>query len=247
MTQQRSQQQKTQQQKTKRRTWGILAAVAVVILTGVGAVSLAAGLTPKAPTVASQSSPPASPAVPDLARRVPNDPLALGSVSAPVVMIEYADFRCPFCAAFNRDTMPALIKGYVDTGVLRIEWRDFPVFGQQSIDAAVAARAAGEQGKFWQYHDALYALAPAGAHADLTRAVLIQTARTVGVADMNAFTRELDSPALLKLVQADAEQAQSLGASGTPSFLIGNQPIVGAQPLSVFQQAIDQQKTASGR
>ncbi len=235
------------QRRPKRRTWGILAAVAVVILTGVGAVSLATGLTPKSPTTANQPSPSASSAIPDLARRIPQDPLALGSVSAPVVMIEYADFRCPFCAAFNRDTMPALIKNYVDTGVLRIEWRDFPVFGQQSIDAAVAARAAGEQGKFWQYHDALYALAPSGAHADLTRAVLIQTARTVGVADMDAFTRELDSTALLKLVQTDAAEAQALGASGTPSFLIGNQPIVGAQPLSVFQQVIDQQKTASGR
>src|SRR5699024_1196470 len=81
----------------------------------------------------------------DLARRDEGDPLAMGAVDAPVVMVEFADYRCPFCAKFSRDVEPELIEQYVDTGKLRIEWRDMPIYGEDSARAARAARAAAEQ------------------------------------------------------------------------------------------------------
>ncbi len=231
-----------------------VAVVAATVVVGLGIAGAAlwlnltgASATAAAPAMTANSGAATSAAVPDLARRLPGDPMALGSVSAPVVMVEYADYRCPFCAAFDKDTLPALTKKYVDTGVLRVEWRDFPVFGQQSFDAAVAARAAAQQGRFWQYHHALYALAPAMAHANLTRPVLLDTARKVGVPNMAAFTAALDSAELKAQVQADAAEAQALGASGTPTFLVGSQPLVGAQPLSVFSQVIEQQQKLAGR
>ena len=72
--------------------------------------------------------------------------MALGKPDAPVVMINYAELRCPFCAKFSRDIEPELIKRYVDAGVLRLEWRDFPIFGEESLEAAKAGRAAAAQG-----------------------------------------------------------------------------------------------------
>lgn len=228
-----------------------VAASAVVVGLAITGGALWWGMTQSSRTstvgAAAGSEAPSVPAVPDLARRIPGDPMALGSVHAPVVMVEYADYRCPFCAAFDKDTLPVLVKQYVDTGVLRIEWRDFPVFGEQSVDAAVAGRAAAQQGLFWEYHHALYALAPQMGHADLTRQVLIDTAQRVRVPDMNAFTAALDSSQLRSQVLADAGEAQRLGASGTPTFVVGSEPLVGAQPLSVFSQVIEQQRKVAER
>jgi protein-disulfide isomerase len=175
----------------------------------------------------------------DLARRIDGDPTALGDLHAPVVMVEYADFRCPFCGIFSRDTMPKLVDEYVKSGVLRIEWRDFVIYGQQSLDAAVAARAAGEQGLFWKYHDAIYAAAPERAHLALPPERLRQIARSVGVPDMAKFERDMNSSTLLGLVDADTKEGASIGVTGTPSFVVNNTPIVGAQPIDVFRQVIE--------
>lgn len=76
----------------------------------------------------------------DMARRVDGDPLARGPVDAPVVLVVYSDYRCPFCAKFSHDTEPQLVDKYVEAGKLRIEWRDLPIFGEESM---VAARPAG--------------------------------------------------------------------------------------------------------
>lgn len=92
-----------------------------------------------------------------LARRDASDALAVGRADAPVVMIEYSDFQCPFCGRFARETKPELLRRYVDEGILRIEWRNFPVFGEESQRAALAGWAAGRQKKFWEFHDVVYA------------------------------------------------------------------------------------------
>ncbi len=174
----------------------------------------------------------------DLARRQENDPMALGSAEAPVVLIEYADFRCPFCGVFARDTKPALMR-YVEDGTLRIEFRDLPIFGDQSVDAAVAGRAAAAQGRFWQFYDAVYADAPERGHADLTRSALIGYADQAGVADLARFRTDMSSKELLSAVQADLTEAQQLGASSTPVFLVGDEPILGAQPTPEFVEKIE--------
>jgi protein-disulfide isomerase len=172
-----------------------------------------------------------------LARRKPNDPLALGRVDAPVVLIEWAEFQCPFCGRFARDTQPTLVKKYVDTGKVRIEWRDFPYLGPESTTAARAGRAAA-QGKFWQYHDALYHHQFPVNSGKLTEDHLVRLAGTLGM-DTTSFRNEMNSPQTAKIVQADMQQGISLGITGTPAFLIGQTPMMGAQPEAAFERAID--------
>ncbi|WP_280116153.1 thioredoxin domain-containing protein [Leucobacter coleopterorum] len=91
-----------------------------------------------------------------LERRVENDPMAIGDIDAPVVMSEWVDFRCPFCAVYSRDTFDQIVTEFVDTGKVRIEMHDVAFFGEESVRAAVAARAAGEQGCYFQFVKAVY-------------------------------------------------------------------------------------------
>ncbi|GGT37392.1 hypothetical protein GCM10010271_46780 [Streptomyces kurssanovii] len=105
----------------------------------------------------SEAQGPANPELLALARRDAADPLAVGSADAPVVLIEYSDFQCPFCGRFASESKPDLVRDYVDKGILRIEWRNFPVFGAESDHAGRAGWAAGQQNRFWQFHDEAYA------------------------------------------------------------------------------------------
>lgn len=232
----------------------IIAAVVLLALIIVGTIGQPAAPPATAPTAPAEGSGAAEtqpeqspPALPDLSRRIEGDPTAMGAVDAPVVMIEYADYRCPFCSVFARDTLPALVEEYVADGRLRVEWRDLPLFGEDSVAAAVAARAAGEQGRFWEYHHVVAEAAPNSGHPDLPREKLIEFATAAGVPDVAAFTTALDSPELLAQVQADQAEAQSLGVPSTPTFLIGGGAVVGAQPIENFRTAIDTALAEAGR
>ncbi|WP_406463550.1 thioredoxin domain-containing protein [Streptomyces sp. NBC_00111] len=173
----------------------------------------------------------------ELARRDPGDKLAQGRADAPVVLIEYADFQCGYCGKFARDTEPELIRRYVDDGTLRIEWRNFPIFGTASEAAARASWAAGRQDRFWAFHRAAYAedAKEKGFGADRLRAL----ARQAGVKDLDRFTRDAGSAAATEAVTEDREQAYGIGATSTPSFLVNGRPLAGAQPMAVFTQAIE--------
>lgn len=172
-------------------------------------------------------------------RRDPHDPMAVGMVDAPVVMSEWLDLKCPYCARFSNETLPQLIDLYVDPGLVRIEFHDVSFFGDQSTAGAVAARAAGEQGLYVEYLEAVYALSANGTAVDLTRDVLIEVAQTVGVADMGKFEADLDSEELEQAVLASTAQAQAIGVDAVPFFVIGTTSMSGAQPLENFEQFID--------
>ncbi|GGV39682.1 DsbA family protein [Streptomyces spectabilis] len=178
-----------------------------------------------------------------LARRDAKDALAQGKADAPVVMIEFADFKCGFCGKFARDTEPDLVKKYVDNGTLRIEWRNFPIFGEDSERAARGAWAAGEQGRFWQFHEAAYA--DGAKEKGFREGRLKELAREAGVKDVPRFLRDAESDAAKAAVKKDQDQGYKLGATSTPSFLINGRPIAGAQPQSVFEEAIE--KAAASR
>lgn len=171
-------------------------------------------------------------------RRDEGDPLAMGEVDAPVVLIEYADFRCPFCGVFARETLPEL-EEYVDDGTLRIEWRDFPVFGEQSFVAARAARAAGAQDHFWEFYETIFANAPERGHPDLTADKLVAYAQEAGVPDIAKFKQDMDDRSFDKAIKTDRQEAITLGMTGTPGFVIGDQIVMGAQPSSVFLDQIE--------
>jgi protein-disulfide isomerase len=158
-------------------------------------------------------------------------------------MIEYADFQCGYCGKFARDTEPELIEKYVEDGTLRIEWRNFPIFGEESEAAARAAWAAGRQGRFWEFHAAAYAegAKEKGFGEDRLQAL----AREAGVADSGRFAEDLDSDAARQAVRKDQEEAYGLGATSTPSFLINGRPVAGAQPMETFTEAIEAAKQAA--
>ncbi|WP_030685384.1 thioredoxin domain-containing protein [Streptomyces globisporus] len=171
------------------------------------------------------------------ARRDASDKLALGRVDAPVVLIEYADFKCGYCGKFARDTEPALVKKYVENGTLRIEWRNFPIFGEESETVARASWAAGQQGRFWEFHRAAYA--EGAKEKGFGKERLTALATEAGVPDLARFAKDGDSAAAREAVRKDQEQGYELGASSTPSFLINGRPIAGAQPLETFTEAIE--------
>lgn len=203
---------------------------------------------PAAPTAPPAAGPSAVDAIPHWAGPRPPevDPgLSIGRDDAPVTIVEFADYQCPYCGQFARTVQPALVAKYVNAGVLQIVWRDFPYYGPQSVDAAVASRAAGRQGKFWAFHDALYAHQPAARSGKLTGAYLEATARGLGL-DMPRFDAALKDPALRDAVAADFAFGQQLGVPGTPSFLVNGSPeIFGSQPLATFERSIDEARSQS--
>lgn len=228
------------------RLYFILAAVAIVAVLGVG-YAAQTGAAPQGATAGSADEQGSGEQTIDMSRRIDGDPTALGETDAPVVLVEYSDYRCPFCAVFARDTLPILVDEYVQSGQVRIEWRDLTVFGQESIDAAVAGRAAGAQGLFWEFNEATFRDAPERAHLDLPRERLLQIGRDIGVPDMARFESDLDDPGFLESVTADTDEAHSFGATGTPLFLVNDTPISGAQPVEAFRQAIDRELAEATR
>ena len=172
-------------------------------------------------------------------RREAGDPLAKGAVDAPVVIVEYSDFQCPFCGRFARETAPVLEREYVDKGLVRIEWRDFPYLGPESTLAADAGRAAAAQDRFWEFHDAMYADQPPPNSGTITEEHLVDVAREAGL-DVKAFERDLAAKTGADGVRADFAEGQSIGVTGTPAFLVNGRPVMGAQPVEVFRQLIDQ-------
>lgn len=173
----------------------------------------------------------------DVPRRDATDPLALGRPDAPVVVAEWGDFRCPYCSLYATTTEPELVRRYVDAGLVRIEWHDFAYLGPQSVLAAHAARAAAAQGRFWDFHGALYEDLRAGRGA-VTEESLAATARGLGL-DVERFRRDAADPAIAAAVRADQELGSRLGVGGVPSFVVDDQLIFGAQPLPTFTTAID--------
>ena len=176
----------------------------------------------------------------DMPRRTEGDPLAKGDVDAEIVMTEWADYRCPFCSVFTEDTLP-LLQPLIDDGTLRIEFRDLAIFGEDSINAAAGARAAGEQGLYWEFASALYESLPNQGHPPVGDDVVTAIAEQVGVPDMDKFQADYTAPETRGAVEADSAEAQGFGISGTPAFLVGTEFISGAQPLEAFEQVIEQE------
>jgi protein-disulfide isomerase len=206
-----------------------------------------------APDATSEPAPdaagdPPSGEAPDLSfveRRVEDDPYAMGDVDAPVVMVEYADFQCPFCGVFARDTHPTLEERYVDAGVLRIEYRDVPILGEDSYSAALGARAAAAQGAFWPFHDELFARDRERNTGEFAPERLVEMAGDLGL-DVERFRADLDDPATEEAVQRDLQEARELGVSSTPAFLINGRPVLGAQPLDTFVTIIEEAALEAG-
>lgn len=174
------------------------------------------------------------------ADKIKNAPV-MGSASAPVTIVEFSDYQCPFCERFFSDAMPQLEEQYVKTGKVRIVFMDFPLsFHDQAQKASEAARCfrkakGGSSVSYYQYHDKLFAN-----QALLGVDNFKKWAAELG-AQSSMFDNCLDSGEFSAAVQADQTYGASLGVSGTPSFFINGVAVVGAQPFSAFKQVIDAQ------
>jgi len=166
---------------------------------------------------------------------IENDAI-LGDKNAPLTIIEFSDYQCPFCKKFIDDAYQDIKKEYIETGKANLVFRDFPLgFHENALPAALAAECAKDQGTdetYYSYHDKLFA------EQKLDREALITYASELDL-DTEEFTSCLDDQKFLDEVQKDMAEAQSAGISGTPGFLINGKVISGAQPFPAFKAAID--------
>ncbi len=166
-----------------------------------------------------------------------DDPF-LGNPDAKVTVVEFADFQCPFCGRFFKNTEPEIIEKYVKTGKVKFVYRDFAFLGEESQWAAEAAECAEDQDKFWQYHDYLYTHQKGENDGAFTKENLKRFARVLGF-NSAAFDRCLDSGKHREEVEKDTADGRQAGVSGTPTVLVNGKSIVGAVPFAQFQTIID--------
>ncbi len=133
---------------------------------------------------------------------------------------------------------PELVKQYVDTGKVKLVWRDFAWIGEESRQAAQAARCAGRQGKFWEYHDYLFNNQRGENRGQFSPANLRQFASTLGL-DTGEFDACLERAEDIPSIQQEVATARARGVSATPSFFVNDQRLVGARAIEAFNQAID--------
>jgi protein-disulfide isomerase len=160
---------------------------------------------------------------------VDDDPV-LGPEDAPITIVEFSDFHCPYCSRFQQETLPSLLEQYGDQ--VRLVYRDFPVVGGAS--SAVAAECANEQGGFWEYHDALFA----NLRGYTTMEQYVALADSLGL-DGAALQECIESGRMNDEIQNDYNDGRAYGVSGTPTFFVNGVRVIGAQPLENFVSIID--------
>lgn len=175
----------------------------------------------------------------------------LGDRAAPVTLIEFTDYQCPFCKRLSQDTLPEIRKAYVDSGKVRYVTRDLPLsIHKKAPKAAGAANCAGDQGKYWQMHDSMFA------HEDqLDPERLVAQAGELGL-DVEAFKSCLERGKHKARVDASAAEAGKLGITGTPTVLVGCSDgdkvkdlkvVRVAQPFATYRAQIDELLTEAAQ
>jgi protein-disulfide isomerase len=162
------------------------------------------------------AGPAAAPAVPD--------PMALGRLDAPLVLVEFSDYQCPYCRRFHAEVLPRLRREYIDTGKLRLVYKDLPLdMHREAMPAALAARCAAQLERFWPMNEALFAN-----QAALGAALYTRLAQELAL-DGERFRSCTADPATRRLVQRDARDARRFGIQGTPGFILGRSAGAGVQ------------------
>lgn len=159
---------------------------------------------------------------------------SLGPEDARVTIVEFGDYECPFCKAWHDEVLPQIRQRYPDQ--VRLVFVDYPLnnIHPNSFIAAEAAHCAGDQGHYWPYHDALF-----DRQADLQIEIFTEIAAGLSL-DVEPFDTCLQEGKFSNLVRQSIQQAEALGLSGTPAFLVNGQPLMGAQPFEVFAALIEE-------
>ncbi len=168
----------------------------------------------------------------------PADAPRLGNASAPVEVVEFSDFQCPFCERFQQQVYPRLKSEYIDTGLVSFVYQDYAFLGTESVRAAIAAKCAKEQGKFWEYHDYLFAKQSGENEGAFTDQKLRSFAAALKL-NQSSFNTCLQQSKYETSVKAETAAGQALGISGTPTVLVNGTMLVGALPYEQFKAAIE--------
>jgi len=177
-----------------------------------------------------------------------NDPI-IGNPDAPITIIEFSDFQCPFCAKFHIQTLPTIMEEYIEKGTVKLVFRDFPIqnIHPNAVPASVAAECANEQGKFKKMHDILFEKQNEWSNLETIYAIELfnQYAMKMQL-DQEQFSSCLTTAKYVEEIQNDLNDGRTYGISGTPGFFIGNEQIgfvelKGAQPFESFKKVIDKQ------
>ena len=177
-----------------------------------------------------------------------NDPI-IGNPDAPITIIEFSDFQCPFCARFHIQTLPTIMEEYIEKGSVKLVFRDFPIqsIHPNAVPASVAAECANEQGKFKQMHDILFEKQNEWSNLETVYAIELfnQYSEQINL-EQGQFSSCLSTAKYVKEIQNDLDDGRTYGVTGTPGFFIGNQQIgfvelKGAQPFESFKNVIDKQ------
>ena len=179
---------------------------------------------------------------------VDDDPIK-GNPNAPITIIEFSDFECPFCARFHVNTLPQLEQNYISTGKVKFVYRDFPIqnIHPNAVPAALVSECADDQNKFWEIHDKIFETQSIWKDLEPSQAVGMfrQFASNMGL-DMETFDACITSGKHLQEINNDLNDGRTYGITGTPAFFVGNDKIgfakiSGAQPFSSFQGIIEKQ------
>ncbi len=171
-------------------------------------------------------------------REITKNPFAVkGKKDAPVTIVEFTDYQCPFCSRYVEETYKNIIKDYVDKGKVRYILRNLPLpFHKHSQESAIAAYCAGKQGKYWEMHDKLFANQKEWETSSDAKKMFAKYGDQLGI---NIRSCQ-DDKKVKEAVGKDLELAQKIGANGTPTFFINGKMLVGAQPYAAFKRLIDE-------
>lgn len=176
---------------------------------------------------------------------IPQNGMTLGDPSANVTLAEFGDLQCPVCKGFAEEVIPAVIDSKVRSGEAKIEFRNFTIINEESVPAAAAAIAAGKQGRGWNFVELFYRNQGLEASGYVTDDFLTEIARGAGVPNIVQWNKDRKSSAVLDQVQSETDEAESLGLSGTPSFVITGPSTQGKEVLGTpgsagaLEEAID--------
>lgn len=174
-----------------------------------------------------------------------------GNPDAPVKIIEFADFQCPYCKQFHDTTGKQLFEQYVNQGTVSFQFVSFAFIGPESLQAAQAAECAADQGRFWDYHDLLYLRQGQENSGVFSSANLKKFAQELKQPfpnfDTGKFDQCLDSGQKAAVVDEQVKQARTAGVKSTPSFLVNGLAMSGVQPIEAFKQAIEAAQKSAGK
>ena len=167
----------------------------------------------------------------------------LGDPNAPITLVEFGDYQCHFCNVFFHETEHTILENYVETGKVKLIFKDFTIIGPDSINAAHAAHCADDQGKFWQYHDILYNNWAGENNGWASSQNLLRFAQEVEL-NIDEFTECMLDARHASIIEQSNSDARALGLTGTPGFFVigptdNITKIGGAQPYDVFERIFD--------